>query len=111
MEKHQKPTVRVFSRRNPNPCPHVDQIQPVVSDPQGYALAYDQGCSECLEQGDTWVHLRMCMTCGNVGCCDESKNKHATRHHHATSHPIIRSLEPDENWMWCYPDNLLLVPG
>jgi uncharacterized UBP type Zn finger protein len=63
-----------------------------------------QGCQECLETGDPWVHLRLCMACGHVGCCDSSPNKHATRHSHATGHPVVKSFEPDENWAWCYRD-------
>ncbi len=66
------------------------------------------GCEECLRMGDAWVHLRLCMTCGHVGCCDSSKNKHATAHYHATTHPIMRSLEPGESWGWCYADEALL---
>ena len=62
------------------------------------------GCEECLRDGTGWVHLRVCMTCGHVGCCDSSPNRHATKHHHATSHPVVRSLEPGESWGWCYPD-------
>ena len=67
-----------------------------------------RGCEECLRIGDAWVHLRVCMTCGHVGCCDSSPNKHATAHHHGTGHPIMRSLEPGENWGWCYVDEALL---
>lgn len=66
------------------------------------------GCEDCLKTGDTWVHLRLCLTCGHVGCCDSSKNKHATKHFHATKHPLIRSIEPGEAWLWCYVDNLML---
>lgn len=62
------------------------------------------GCKECLETGDAWVHLRLCMTCGHVGCCDDSPNRHATGHHHATKHPVIKSFEPGEDWAWCYLD-------
>ncbi len=61
-------------------------------------------CEDCVKTGDRWVHLRMCLECGHVGCCDSSKNKHATRHFHETKHPMIRSAEPDENWVWCYVD-------
>lgn len=61
-------------------------------------------CPECVALGDTWVHLRVCMTCGHVGCCDSSENKHATKHFHAAEHPIIRSLEPGETWAYCYVD-------
>jgi uncharacterized UBP type Zn finger protein len=66
------------------------------------------GCEECLEMGDDWVHLRLCMSCGHVGCCDDSKNKHATKHFIASQHPIIRSFEPGESWMFCYPDDLFM---
>ncbi len=61
-------------------------------------------CEDCVKTGDRWVHLRMCLVCGHVGCCDSSKNKHATRHHHETAHPLARSIEPGENWVWCYVD-------
>jgi uncharacterized UBP type Zn finger protein len=66
------------------------------------------GCEECLATGDTWVHLRLCRTCGHVGCCDDSKNKHATKHFRSTKHPIITSLEPGEYWSWCYIDELVV---
>ena len=62
------------------------------------------GCEECLRQGMDWVHLRVCLSCGHVGCCDSSEGKHATQHFHATQHPIIESFEPDEDWGWCYVD-------
>lgn len=81
-------------------CEHVDQIQEVT--PSG------DGCKECLEMGDSWVHLRVCMICGHVGCCDSSKNKHATKHYHETEHAIMKSFEPDEEWGWCYVDELML---
>ena len=67
-----------------------------------------EGCEECLAMGDDWVHLRLCMACGHVGCCDNSKNKHATKHFHATRHPVIRSFEPGETWMFCYVDDLFV---
>ncbi len=63
-----------------------------------------KGCEDCLKTGDSWVHLRVCKACGHVGCCDSSKNKHATKHFHATSHPVVQSLEPGEDWLWCYVD-------
>ncbi|HEX2786403.1 MAG TPA: UBP-type zinc finger domain-containing protein [Ignavibacteria bacterium] len=66
------------------------------------------GCEECLKTGDSWVHLRLCLTCGHVGCCDNSKNKHATKHFHATQHPVMKSFEPGEDWMWCYVDNVFM---
>lgn len=64
--------------------------------------AQTDGCEECLKMGDSWVHLRRCLKCGHVGCCDNSKNKHATKHFHATKHPVIQSFEPGEDWKWCY---------
>jgi uncharacterized UBP type Zn finger protein len=64
------------------------------------------GCEDCLKTGDQWVHLRLCPMCGHVGCCDSSKNKHATRHYHSTRHPIMKSFEPGEDWGFCYPDQL-----
>ena len=79
---------------------HLDQIQVVT--PSG------DGCKECLEIGDEWVHLRICMVCGHVGCCDSSKNKHATKHYHQTEHAILKSFEPDEEWGWCYIDKEML---
>jgi uncharacterized UBP type Zn finger protein len=63
-------------------------------------------CEDCIKTGDSWVHLRQCLTCGHVGCCDSSKNKHATKHYHATSHPMVRSVEPGEAWGWCYVDEI-----
>jgi uncharacterized UBP type Zn finger protein len=84
-------------------CTHLCQIRDV-------ALRRPEGCEECLELGDTWIHLRLCMICGHVGCCDASKNRHATKHFHATGHPIIRSLERREHWMWCYVDEVMLEP-
>jgi uncharacterized UBP type Zn finger protein len=69
------------------------------------------GCEECLAIGDTWVHLRLCRTCGHVGCCDESKNKHATKHFRSTKHPIMTSLERGEDWSWCYVDELMMELG
>ena len=64
------------------------------------------GCEECLKIDSGWVHLRMCMTCGKIGCCDSSPNRHATAHEHDTGHPIIRSAEPGEDWSWCYVDEV-----
>jgi uncharacterized UBP type Zn finger protein len=68
-----------------------------------------EGCSECIALGDRWVHLRMCMTCGHVGCCDSSPNRHASKHAAAADHPIVGSLQPGEDWMWCYVDDVMLV--
>ncbi len=80
-------------------CIHIDQIQSVVPS--------SDGCQECLQIGQGWVHLRICMPCGHVGCCDNSLGKHATKHHHGTGHPIIKSFEPGEDWFYCYPDDLV----
>ncbi|WP_460203625.1 ubiquitin carboxyl-terminal hydrolase 14 [Scytonema sp. NUACC21] len=77
-------------------CTHLNQLQ--AAKPRA------NGCEECLASGDTWVHLRFCLICGRVGCCDSSKNKHATKHFHSTGHPLIKSLEAGETWGWCYID-------
>ena len=71
------------------------------------------GCEDCLRMGATWVHLRLCMTCGHVGCCDQSPNRHATAHAYANpEHPVIRSYEPGEDWWYCYSDDLMFdIPG
>jgi Zn ribbon nucleic-acid-binding protein len=81
-------------------CTHLDQINDVRPSAQG--------CEECLQMGDTWVHLRECLACGHVGCCDNSKNKHARKHFHAIGHPIVQSFEPGEDWRWCYIDSTLI---
>jgi uncharacterized UBP type Zn finger protein len=65
-------------------------------------------CPECAEKGDRWVHLRMCLNCGHVGCCDSSKNQHATKHFHVSHHPVMRSIEPHEAWVWCYVDESMV---
>ena len=67
-----------------------------------------EGCEECLKMGDTWVHLRLCLNCGHVGCCDNSKNKHATKHYNKTKHPVIKSFEPGEDWRYCYIDDIIV---
>ncbi|MGI8470389.1 MAG: ubiquitin carboxyl-terminal hydrolase 14 [Pyrinomonadaceae bacterium] len=82
-----------------NKCAHLDQIK-------NAAPKTPDGCEECLQMGDDWVHLRLCETCGHVGCCDSSKNKHATKHFQATKHPVIKSFEPGENWGYCYIDEI-----
>ena len=69
-------------------------------------------CAECVALGDGWVHLRLCLACGHVGCCEYSKNKHAAAHYAATGHPVIQSYEPGEHWAWCYIDRMYPVrPG
>ena len=80
-------------------CPHLAEIRDVTP-------RTPQGCEECLKLDDSWVHLRLCMSCGHVGCCDDSKNKHATKHFGQTRQPVIQSFEPSEQWGWCYVDDL-----
>jgi uncharacterized UBP type Zn finger protein len=82
-------------------CTHLDQIR--------FAHTDKHVCEDCIKTGDTWVHLRMCLECGHVGCCDSSKNKHATKHFHHTRHPLMRSIELGEQWVWCYVDEF--APG
>jgi uncharacterized UBP type Zn finger protein len=68
-------------------------------------------CSTCVATGGTWVHLRQCLTCGLTGCCDQSPNRHATAHFHETGHPMVRTVEPGEDWQWCYADDRFYEPG
>lgn len=82
-------------------CSHLAHIRFTSSD--------KRVCEDCIKTGDRWVHLRLCLECGHVGCCDSSKNRHATRHFHDSKHPLIRSIEPGESWVWCYVDEL--APG
>lgn len=79
-------------------CTHLDQVRDVIPSADG--------CEDCLRTGDRWVHLRICMTCGHVGCCNSSRNKHAMAHWHDVGHPIVRSFEPGEDWWWCYADKV-----
>jgi uncharacterized UBP type Zn finger protein len=81
-----------------NQCQHLDQIK--------IRETSTRVCEECVKMGDRWVHLRLCLSCGHVGCCDSSKNKHATQHFHSAKHPLIRSIEPGESWVWCYVDQM-----
>ena len=86
-------------------CGHLDQVRSVTPSADG--------CEDCLRIGAEWVHLRLCLSCGHVGCCDNSPNRHATAHFHETAHPLIRSAEPGEEWGYCYPDDLYMevAPG
>ena len=77
-------------------CKHFKEIKAVTPSAEG--------CEDCLKIGGRWVHLRLCETCGHVGCCDSSPNRHATKHFHATNHPIVKSFEPGEDWGYCYVD-------
>jgi uncharacterized UBP type Zn finger protein len=81
-------------------CTHLDTVVDVTPS--------SDGCEDCLRTGDRWVHLRMCMACGHVGCCDSSPNRHASAHAGATGHPLIRSLEPGEQWSWCFVDQAIM---
>jgi len=85
-------------------CTHLDQILVEVPDSV-------PGCEDCLAIGGRWVHLRLCMTCGHVGCCDSSPNRHASKHAAADQHPIVRSMEPGERWYWCYVDEIAFEMG
>ncbi len=82
-------------------CTHLAQIRDLPP-------RTPEGCEECLQTGDEWVHLRLCRECGHVGCCDSSPNKHATKHFRATRHPIVRSFQPGEDWSWCYVDEIFV---
>lgn len=85
-------------------CSHLNQIHNVRP-------GTPDGCEECLKTGGQWVHLRLCLVCGHVGCCDNSPGKHATAHYHRTRDPLIQSFEPGEDWSWCYPDELFIEPA
>jgi len=87
------------------PCSHLDRVE--VEDVP--ARADVEGCEECLKIGGRWVHLRVCRSCGKVGCCDSSPNRHATRHASETGHPILSSIEPGESWSWCALDEVAFV--
>jgi uncharacterized UBP type Zn finger protein len=84
-------------------CSHMSAVRDVAR--------RSEGCEQCLAAGDAWVHLRICLTCGQVGCCDSSKNRHAHRHADTVGHPIARSAEPGEDWAWCFIDETLIDPG
>ena len=84
-------------------CKHVSEIRDV--EPSADC------CEDCLQTDDEWVHLRLCLICGHVGCCDSSKNKHATKHFQKTHHPIVQSFEAGEDWLWCYVDEVFLEPA
>lgn len=84
-------------------CTHLDQVE-ILELPESV-----EGCEDCLRTGGKWLHLRLCLTCGHVGCCDDSPNRHASAHHRETTHAIIRSLEPDEEWCWCFLDEVAFL--
>ncbi len=82
-------------------CEHIKGLPPNVK-------RSGDGCVECLDLGMAWVHLRECLFCGHIGCCDSSVGKHATKHFHTTQHPVMRSVEPGERWRWCYQDKVMV---
>jgi hypothetical protein len=84
-------------------CAHLDHVH-ITQLPESV-----EGCEDCLRAGTGWLHLRICLECGHVGCCDDSPQRHASAHARASVHPIIRSLEPGENWSWCFADELAMV--
>ena len=84
-------------------CAHLGEVHDVTP-------STTRGCEDCLREGTHWVHLRECLSCGHVGCCDNSPRRHATRHFRAVGHPLVRSFEPEEEWAWCYIDELFLLP-
>jgi monovalent cation/hydrogen antiporter len=88
----------------PESCPHAAEIADVQP-------SSPDSCERCLAQGDSWVHLRVCLVCGNVACCDSSKNRHARRHFHETSHAVMQSYEPGEAWRYCFVDKIMLPDG
>lgn len=88
----------------PGTCSHIDSALPPSSTPE-------RVCPACLEAGDRWVHLRVCLACGHVGCCDSSPNRHASRHWRETGHPVVQSIEPGESWVWCYEDRVFAEAG
>ena len=92
-----------FEPDQAGPCTHLDAIKPVTPSAPG--------CEDCLNIGMVWAHLRICMTCGHVGCCDDSRNRHARVHHECSGHPVVRSIEPGETWGWCYLDDTPLPPA
>lgn len=86
-------------------CTHLDHVR-MTQLPESV-----EGCEDCLAAGEPWFHLRICLECGKVGCCDSSPNRHATAHARSSGHPIIRSLQPGEDWSWCFLDELaMLIP-
>jgi uncharacterized UBP type Zn finger protein len=84
-------------------CAHLDHVQ-VTELPEAV-----DGCEDCLRSGGKWLHLRICLECGHVGCCDSSPGRHATGHARSAEHPIVRSLEPGEDWSWCFVDEVGMV--
>ena len=82
----------------PAECTHLDQVKFTTTD--------TRVCEDCVKTGDSWVHLRLCLVCGHVACCDSSPNRHASAHYRKAGHPLVRSIEPGERWVWCYVDDM-----
>lgn len=82
-------------------CAHVQDLSPVTP-------STTEGCEDCLRTGSSWVHLRLCLSCGHVGCCDSSPNKHAGKHFSEADHPVMQSFEPGEDWRWCFVDDMVV---
>jgi uncharacterized UBP type Zn finger protein len=91
-----------------NACDHIREVLAHLQAADEGVEPQSEGCRECLESGDPWVQLRLCLSCGHVGCCDSSINRHATKHFHHTRHPVIQSFQPNEEWGWCYVDSVML---
>jgi hypothetical protein len=87
-------------------CHHFDDVDAELKKVPSARVSHARGCPECIAMGSGWVHLRECLICGHVGCCDSSPNKHATKHFHTTKHPVMRSVEPGETWGWCFVDEV-----
>lgn len=92
-----------MEQTNNSSCTHLEQVN------QDINAKTLNGCEECLQIGSSWVSLRLCLSCGHVGCCDSSPNKHATKHFETTKHPIIKSFQPEERWEWCYIDKIYVA--
>ncbi len=92
-----------MTTRTGTACTHLDSIEDI--------RPASQGCQECLAMGDTWVHLRLCLSCGHVGCCDSSSERHASKHQMATDHVVMATVEPEENWAFCYLDETTMRPA
>jgi hypothetical protein len=113
---YEMPLTELIGKGYVQPHPHLRMVQSGDERSEGMACEHVReirtlegranGCEECMKMGDQWVHLRICLSCGHVGCCDSSKNKHATKHFNSTGHPMVRSKEPGEEWAWCYEDEL-----
>jgi uncharacterized UBP type Zn finger protein len=85
------------------PCTHLETVREVTPG--------TDGCEDCLAIGGRWMHLRLCLACGHVGCCDSSPNQHASKHASLEGHPLVQSFEPGEDWLWCYVDEVMMEPA